>query len=483
MSNVYEFGPGFQEKILATLWREPSFYTIYQDCVKPKYFESEVHIDLARLITEYYEKYESAPTADAIGEEVRALCAGSKTKEALSDQYAQTLANMVQMDLSDAEYVKDKVVQFGRKQALTQAILDSVDDVQRGRDFERVEARINTATQVGQDIGDFGTFYFDADAIKERMASYDTRDIEKVPTGNAMLDRIMAGGLGRGELGIVIAPPGSGKTLSLVNFGASGKVNGKDVVHFSLEMSEERVAHRYDSHYTNKDFNFIKEHRDAVTQSLSMLATAVEGQLVIKSYPTRSCTVARLRSYLTSLKLAKGISPDVVIVDYPDLMRPTQTYAERRTELEILYEELRGVAQEFDCAVWGASQTNRGALAKEVVTIADLAESFGKAAVADFMIAISQTKEEKARGELRYYVAKSRNGESDATLHCDVFYSHMRITPNEARQEAFQLASDDDGQSTQEMANRFKRQVEESRQNEQAVTADMLNRAKGGADA
>lgn len=479
MSNdVYNFGPSFQEKILAVLWRDPSFYTIYSDCVRPRFFESEVHIDLARIITEFYESYETSPSLETMEEEVRSLTERSKVKQQQHELYLESLNNMITMDLSDDGYVKDKVVQFGRKQALTQAILESVEDVQKGVDFEKVEDRINKATKVGEDIGDFGTFYFDVEKMDERLESYNTRDSEKISTGNTLLDKAMSGGLGRGELGIVIAPPGTGKTLSLINFGAACKLEGRNVVHFTLEMSEERVSHRYDSNYTNKDFAYIREHRNEVASSLKTLSTARQGELIIKEYPTRTCTVSKIKSYLTSLKLAKGITPDLLIIDYPDLMQPSRNYNERRTELEILYEELRGVAQEFDCAVWGASQTNRGALSKEVVTIGDLAESFGKAAVADFMIALSQTKEEKARNELRYYVAKSRNGQSDITLHFDVFYDKMRVTPNDSRQMAFEMSSDD---SSTSKTGKEGRGEQLTRKNESEVASniiDAINKSK-----
>jgi len=469
----YEFSTGFQEKILALTWREPSFFTIYKDCLKPQYFESEIHIDTARILFEYYEKYEMSPTLDVMMEEIRLLCTNSKIKKEKQPDYEKTINNLVNADLSDASYVKDKIVAFGRKQALTEAILKSVDDLKKAEDFSIIENRIKEANQVGQDIGDFGTFYFED--VEERLKAYDVRDTEKIPTGIDLLDKVMAGGLGLGELGIVIAPPGTGKTLSLVNIGANAIIHGKNVAHFSLEMNETRVTQRYDMTFTDKDFNYIKENQSSVAKALSLLSRVRKGQLVVKSYPTRTCSIDMIKSYLSKLKLARGFVPDVIIIDYPDLLRPTNNYKERRTELEILYEEIRGLGQELNCAVWGASQTNRGALEKKVVTIADLAESFGKAAVADFMIAISQTKEEKKNNELRYYVAKSRNGESDHTVHCDVYYDRMKVRSNAERQMAFELAddSDDSDASSEQRRKRMEREIRERQKSEDSVANEI----------
>src|SRR5699024_7205039 len=127
-----------------------------------------------RIITNFYDKYEISPTKESLAEEVRSLVESSRVKKELEDDYTGALENMMTMDLSDEAYIKERVVQFGRKQALTQAILESVDDVQRGNDFDKVEQRINAATKVGEDIGDFGTFYFDTEHIDERLKSYDT---------------------------------------------------------------------------------------------------------------------------------------------------------------------------------------------------------------------------------------------------------------------------------------------------------------------
>lgn len=477
--SVYEFTETFQEKILAMLWRDSTFFTLYQEVVKPKYFEKDIHIDLARIIFDFYKKYETTPSLEAMLEEVRELCSSSKVKKEKIKDYVATVDRLVDMNLDDLVYVRDKVVAFGQKQALTEAILTSVEDINKGNNFSKVRERIEEATQVGMDIGDFGTDYFET--IDERMEAYTKRDIEKIKTGVDLLDKLMAGGLGRGELGIVIAPPGTGKTLSLVNFGHAGVMDGKNVAHFSFEMSEERVSQRYDMRFTEKTFEYIKQNRSKVADALKRLSKAKRGKLKIKAWPTRTATISMIKSYLTKLRIAEGFIPDLIILDYPDIMRPERTYGEKRHELELLYEDCRALGQEFNCAVWGASQTNRGALAKKVVTIADLAESFGKSAVADFMIAISQTKEEKRNGEVRYYVAKHRNGQSDETIHCDINYATMKIQSNAERDSSFDL--EDEDMSEEEWKKRKARvnKVKKGKQeNENSVASEILSKVKKG---
>jgi replicative DNA helicase len=443
MAEVYDFSPTFQAKILSLFWRDASSYTLYREVIKPQFFESDVHIDLARILFNYYEKYEMSPTLDAVLEEVRTLCNSSKVKKEKFKEYISEVEDLVEANLDDMQYIKDRVIDFGRRQAMTKAILDSVDDVKKGTNYEAVEERIKDASQLGLDLGDLGSDYFDE--LEERIKiDYNKPDEEKIPTGIDFLDQIMAGGLGLKELGIVIAPPGSGKTLTLVNIGSYAVLKGKNVLHVSLEMSEERMKKRYDMRLTQKTQDYIKENQDSVIKALNLIKKHRKGKLIVKEFPPRTLTPNGLKSFITKLKISKGFVPDVLIIDYPDLMQPNQSYGERRHELETLYEDCRALGVVFDCAVWGASQTNRGALAKKVVTIADLAEAFGKAAVADFMIAISQTKKEKRNEQVRYFVAKHRNGQDGETIHCDIWYNRMTVQSNEERQAAFDMEEDDD---------------------------------------
>lgn len=440
MEQAYNFSRGFQIKILALAWRDPSFYTIHKDVLRPQYFEDEVHNDIARIMFNYYETYKSPPTIEALMHEVQSLCENSPVKKSKIDQYKTALSDIANADLSDAEYVKDKTIEFGRRQALIQAILQSAEDLEKGRDFNKIKQRIEEASMVGMGVTDLGINYFEniAERIERTWAAPPT---EKILTGIKLLDNIMDGGLARKELGVVIAPPGTGKTLTLVNLGATAVKNGYNVFHFSFEMSQDLMAKRYDMCITHKDNQYFKDddNRKKVIHALERYKDFENrGELIIKAFPPRTCTPEMVRSFVTRVCLVKNIKPDLIILDYPDIMKPSRTYSERRSELEILYEDIRAIGHELDCAVWGASQTNRGALAKETITIADLAESFGKAAVADFMIALSQTKKEKKENRLRYYVAKHRNGRDNETVCCKIEYDKMTVTFDEEYQAMFE---------------------------------------------
>ena len=224
-------------------------------------------------------------------------------------------------------------------------------------------------------------------------------------TGWKTIDDITKGGLGRGELGVVIAPTGAGKSMALVHLGAQAVKAGKNVVYYTLELQDTVVAGRFDSCITGVRLQDLIQCKDMIYDEVKDL----EGRLIVKEYPTKSANVNKLKQHLEKLRFT-GFEPDLICVDYGDLLNPISAYKEKRIELETIYEDLRGMAQEFECPVWTASQTNRSGLNAEVVTMESISEAFNKCFVADFIFTLSRTITDKNNNSGRIFVAKNRNG-------------------------------------------------------------------------
>jgi len=152
----------------------------------------------------------------------------------------------------------------------------------------------------------------------------------------------------------------------------------------------------------------------------------VPGQLIIKEYPTKSASTETLKQHIERLR-KKGIEPDMIIVDYADLLRPTRTSAEKRFDLESTYEEMRAIAQIYKCPVWTASQTNRSGLNAEVITMEAISEAFNKCFVADFIFSLSRTVQDKQANKGRMFVAKNRNGPDGLIFPAFVDWSNVNI--------------------------------------------------------
>ena len=315
----------------------------------------------------------------------------------LRDYYARVLSSDV--NYNEADYVKDVALEFCKKQKLQEAIIRSVPLLEKSS-FDEIAKLVNDAMKLGTS-NDVGYDY---------MEDFEQRFLEKsrdpVTTGWTAINDITKGGLGKGELGVVIAPTGAGKSMVLVHLGAKALQSGKNVVHYTLELADTVVGTRYDSCITGYHLTGIRAFKEQIYDDLRDLP----GKLIIKEYPTRSATINTIKNHIEKMKVA-DFKPDMIIVDYADLIKPTgSSKEEKRHQLETIYEELRGIAQEVGCPVWTASQTNRSALNAEVITMESISEAYNKCFVADFIFSVSRTMEDKETNSGRIFVAKNRNG-------------------------------------------------------------------------
>jgi len=220
----------------------------------------------------------------------------------------------------------------------------------------------------------------------------------------------------------VLAPTGAGKSMVLVHLGTQALKLGKTVIHYTLELADSVVASRYDSCITGIELSDLYSFKEQIFETVKNL----EGKLIVKEYPTKSASTNTIKMHLEKLKM-RGIVPELIIVDYGDLLKPISIQREKRQDLETIYEELRGIAQENNCPLWTASQTNRSGLNAEVITMESISEAFNKCFVADFIFSVSRTIEDKTTNSGRIFVAKNRNGPDGIVFPIHMDTSSVKI--------------------------------------------------------
>jgi len=198
------------------------------------------------------------------------------------------------------------------------------------------------------------------------------------------------------------------------------------------------------------------------SKKLDNLKTKIKGKLIVKEYPTKSASTRTIKNHLEKL-VNRGIEPGLIIVDYGDLLRPVTVRKEKRTELESIYEEMRCIAQELQCPVWTASQTNRSGLNAEVITMESISEAFSKCFVADFIFTVSRTMEDKTSNTGRIYVAKNRNGPDGLVypIFMDTSNVKIRVLPPSDNEED-ELTAKSQSDILKEKYKKFRSQQRES---------------------
>ena len=281
-----------------------------------------------------------------------------------------------------------------------------------------------------------------------------------------MIDKLCEGGLGIGELGVVIAPTGAGKSMALVHLGAQAVKAGKTVVHYTLELADVVVASRYDSCITGIHLKDLFHEKEKIYEEIKDL----DGQLFVKEYPTKSASATTVLNHLEKLR-QRDVSVDMIIIDYADLLRPNGKNTEKRHQLESIYEELRALAQDFKCPVWTASQTNRSGLNAEVITMESISEAYNKCFVADFIFSLSRTIEDKNTNSGRVYVAKNRNGPDGLVYPIFMDTSNVLIKVLPSTQTVKEVIDDATKRQRTRIKEIYKNNRKDKKENEEATDA------------
>ena len=410
-----KFGNMFQENLAKLILMDRAYSDQIGEVLETEYFETKYLKRFTNLIYQYKEKYEVHPSMNLMASLINTEM--DKEDDLVIKQVRDFLIR-IHSDpaVQGEEYIKDTALDFCKKQKLKEAIVKSVRLLEKSS-FDEISDLINEALKLGQS-NDFGYHY-----IKDFEKRFEVKVRSPMTTGWKTFDDLMQGGLGAGELGVAMAGTGAGKSHILVHLGAQALKEKKTVVHYTLELSETVVARRYDSCITGvklKDLNVFKDNILEVVKD-------IEGTLIVKEYPTRSISTTAIKNHLSKLKM-RGIEPDIIIVDYADLINPKKSYGEKRHDLESIYEELRGIAQEHKCPIWTVSQTNRTGYNAELVTMESISEAFSKCFVADFIFTLSRTTEDKNNNTGRFFVAKNRFGPDGLIYPVKMDTSNVKIS-------------------------------------------------------
>ena len=279
-----KFGKSFQEKLVQSMFYDRSFFDQMSDVFDPYFLEVKYLRLFYERLANYRQKFEKHPSVEIMASIIKTEM--EEESEVLQKQVKDYFARIVATSqVEDEEYVKVTALDFCKKQKLKEAIMKSV-GLLKTSSFDQISEVINQAMKLGLD-NDHGYDYI-AD-FEERFLK---RSRNPQTTGWKIVDDITKGGLGRGELGVVIAPTGAGKSMALVHLGAQIVKEGKNVVYYTLELQDTVVASRFDSCITSVKLQDLHSFKDLIYDQVKEL----EGKLIVKEYPTKSANVNKLKN-------------------------------------------------------------------------------------------------------------------------------------------------------------------------------------------
>ena len=399
LKSINQYGHDFQIKVLSSLLTHKEFLVNIHDIISDEYFENPAQKWAIKEILKYYDKYHTTPSLDILKVELLKV-----DNEVLQLSIKEQLKLAYVTSDEDLEYVQEEFTNFCKNQQLKKALMSSV-DLLKGGDFDGIRYLIDNALKAGQDKN-LGHEY-----IKDIESRYRENSRETVPTPWDKINNLLQGGLGNGDFGLIFGNPGGGKSWSLVALGGHAVRLGYNVLHYTLELGEDYVGKRYDAFFTQIPVNKVDSHRDKIEEIIPQLP----GKLIIKEYPTGKATISTIESHIAKAT-SMGVKPDLVIIDYVDLLSSRKKNRERKDEIDDIYTSTKGLARQLDIPIWSVSQVNRAGAQDKVIQGDKAAGSYDKIMITDFCMSLSRKKEDKVNNTGRFHLMKNRYGMDGITF-------------------------------------------------------------------
>jgi len=403
LSTLAQYGTQFQIKVLSSLLTRKEFLINIHDVLSDEYFDNSAHKWIINEILKYYDKFHTVPSMDILKVEMKKI-----ENEVLQLAIKEQLREAYTASEDDLAYVEQEFSNFCKNQQLKKALLTSVDLLKAG-DYDSIRHLVDNALKAGQDKN-VGLEY-----TKDIETRYREEHRTAIPTPWDLFNNLFQGGIGPGDFGLIFGNPGGGKSWTLIALGAHAVKLGFNVIHYTLELGEDYVGLRYDACFTGVPVNTIRDFKDRVQTTIADLP----GNLIIKEYSPGKASMSTLEAHIKKC-IEQDFKPDLIIIDYVDLLRSKRTNSERKEEIDDIYLSTKGLAREMKIPIWSVSQVNRSGAKDDIIEGDKAAGSYDKIMITDISISLSRKKEDKVAGTGRFHIMKNRYGGDGMTFGAKV---------------------------------------------------------------
>ena len=429
-STLGYLGPDFQLKLVKCFFEDQKYFTSIQEIVDQNMFSNE---HLRRIVGFMKDRYNFTETVTTYFEMETII--RSKVSDAIAlEQLLAHIEKIKEMDLVGMDIVEEESEKFFKQQNLTKAINKAQDIIKNGdfSNYYTIEDIVKKALETNSKQ-DFGFRLFD-NIESDLKEDYRTA----IPTGADKLDKALYGGLAKGELGVIVAPPGIGKSSATTGFAANAAItkteannfNGYKVLHFFFEDEEVNIRRKYYGFVTDIDACTLSlpdirpiaiERLNADTDVRRMLRDNIIGERLSTGEIRASEIKNKIRQYI-----ARGFKPDLIIIDYFECIKfeKSDIGDSEWSKEGITMRKLESMAKEFNVAMWVPVQGTRDSIGAEIVGLMQAGGSVKKTQIAHVVITFGQTDEMKTQGKINIFLGKFRAGRIDKNKFLNVYLNN-----------------------------------------------------------
>lgn len=394
IDSLGQFGKSFQIKVLYSLLNDKPFLTNVLDIISEDYFDSASHKWIVNQALKYYGQYHACPTMEVLAVERKKI----KNNDILKLSIREELKQVYTGNVDDVEYVKEEFLNFLKNQKMKEAILKSVDLMEEGK-FEDIRKVVDLALKAGQ--GREVVHEYENDVYTRYHE--DNRNPVELPWKT--LSDMTGGGPGAGDLMCIVSNPKGGKSWTCVAAGGYAAELGKNVMYYTLELSESYTGKRFDAYFTGIDVDKLEGNYEAITDRVKEL----KGRIRIKKFPPAKTTLANIEAHLRRMANQEGFVPDLIIIDYLEKLGNSRQRKDKNEDASDVFTEAKGLAEVLKVPIISPAQANRTASNINVLKGEHLAGTYEKFMIADIIVTVSKKSNV-------WYIMGNRYGDDDVAF-------------------------------------------------------------------
>jgi replicative DNA helicase len=414
--NLGYLGLDFQYRLILQILTDRKFAQSILEIINPNYFEDSYMRIIVATIKDAHEKHDAVPDVGSL----RSRLLENVQDEIDRNSVFSQLRRIEESELNDTFYIQETAIKFCKRQELVKAIKSMNEIITKGDvdDFDKCEEILKKALE----HGDNSDGIIDVCDNIDNVLSDDYRN--PIPTGIEGLDEIMDGGLAKGELAIILAAWGVGKTTMITKIANHAKHLGYNIMQIFFEDTTKVIQRKHISCWTKIPLNELQARRIEAKQGFENFDKS-SGKLKLVKLKSDSTTISKIKQVIRK-NIAQGFKPDLILIDYIDCVLPSRNYNDVNEGQGAVMRELETMLDELDIAGWTATQGNRSSIKAEIVEGDQMGGSIKKAQIGHFLVSIAKTLEQKETGKANMAILKSRFGKSGVIFE-DIVFNNATI--------------------------------------------------------
>jgi len=423
VKNFDYLGNTFQIQLLNQIIEDKDFASSIIDVIEPSYFDNKYFKIILQMVKEYHKKYESSPNFETLSQIVKS----EVTQEMVAKIVLDTLKQVKDAPFEGSQFVQEKALKFCKQQELQKA-MDKANKIITEGDFEsydKVEGLVREALQVGQSDKGLSDIFTGLETVLEEDYRH------PIPMGIAGIDRLLKGGLAKGEIGVILAPTGVGKTTILTKIANTAFNMGYNVLQIFFEDNPKIVQRKHFTIWTGIPPDDLANHREEVMGKITEIQETMKNRLVLKKLASDTMTMGQIKNQVRKM-IADGTKIDLILLDYIDCVLPEQSAKDEWKAEGSVMRAFEAMCHELNMVGWTATQGNRSSISSEVVTTDQMGGSIKKDQVGHVIITVAKTLQQKELNLATIAITKSRLGKDGVVFENCKFNNELLEIDTEA---------------------------------------------------